>query len=41
MLQPVINLLVLLSTLGVVAERLANIVKPRHPGLRESKRTAS
>ncbi|HWP38185.1 MAG TPA: hypothetical protein VNL18_11600 [Gemmatimonadales bacterium] len=33
-LEPLINLLVLLSTLSIAAERLANVVKLEHPVLR-------
>src|SRR3990172_9428627 len=32
--EPLINLLVLLSTLSIATERLANAVKLRHPDLR-------
>jgi hypothetical protein len=35
--EPAINLIVLLSVLSVAAERLANLVKPRHADLRESR----
>ena len=41
MLEPAINLLVLLSTLSSAAVRLANVVKLGHPDLRDSKRRAS
>jgi len=40
-LEPLINLLVLLSVLSVAAERLANVLKLAHPKLREPKRTVS
>jgi hypothetical protein len=40
-LEPAINLVVLLSTLSVAAERLANVVKLAHADLRESKRRVS
>jgi hypothetical protein len=35
MVEPVINLLALLSVLSVAAERLVNVLKLEHPGLRE------
>jgi hypothetical protein len=35
--EPAINLVVLLSVLSVAAERLANLVKPRHADHRESR----
>jgi hypothetical protein len=37
---PMINLLVLMSVLSVAAERLANLLKLRDPGLREKPRGA-
>jgi type IV secretory pathway VirB2 component (pilin) len=39
--EPAINLVVLLSVLSVAAERLANLVKPRHADLPESRGRAS
>ena len=39
--EPLINLLVLLSTLSIAAERLANMVKLRHPALRRLRNRAS
>ncbi|HWO89923.1 MAG TPA: hypothetical protein VNL98_12330 [Gemmatimonadales bacterium] len=40
-LTPLINLVVLMGTLSVAVERLANLVKLRHPDLRESRQRTS